>query len=633
MHWMDTYQAKWAFKLLSGFIIRYSAFVHAGSVAIPIGGVQQISPIPGPANPDPILENLQTVMDNHYQKPFYSGDPTDYLALITLQTNTYTAGSPVIFNPLDDNIMSIQIGQNILFDDSGTFPVMLGTNTIALSEDGGKSWSYGPPVQQIIPLGGYISQIINASLGPGLYMQYNKQGRLFASGQGFDDMVPNRGNVVPETGFLFTYSDDNGKSWAVPNIVFTSTVNWWFTKGAFAAQGQGPREFYTTIDPAHHDLIHANTMFPIYEFIQNPIVRFGNLFYFRSKNGGITFSKPKQVYSLMNDPVWKAKYSDPQITDHLYLEFGGFSLSSAHPLVVDQNVLLLPVMRQYPKIGSTDYSGNVVDTNFDQAVVRSLDKGKTWLNVAGATEQYILTFFAHDPGLGFGFDTPLHATTGQSTTPIVSPFTGRIYLTYAAGNPASFPDRFTAALFPYVLVSASNDQGAHWSQSVQINRTPTNISFDRQQAFGQFALMTLDGYYVVAYYDFRNWTGSPGEDPQKTPLQTDVWLDIYKEVDDPTGGSTGIGLDFVEERRVTPHSFDARIMGAKATNSIHFANTTIEGLKMSVNKKNQLFVMFSMTNESKPSNIRKGYQGMTIDTNNRGNIFIQRYQFPKPSNE
>ena len=38
-----------------------------------LGPPIRISPIPGPANPDPILQNLQEVMDNHYQQPFYPG--------------------------------------------------------------------------------------------------------------------------------------------------------------------------------------------------------------------------------------------------------------------------------------------------------------------------------------------------------------------------------------------------------------------------------------------------------------------------------------------------------------------------------------------------------------------------------
>ena len=37
-----------------------------------------------------------------------------------------------------------------------------------------------------------------------------------------------------------------------------------------------------------------------------------------------------------------------------------------------------------------------------------------------------------------------------------------------------------------------------------------------------------------------------------------AWLAVYKETDNPKGGSTGVGLDFVGEIRLTPQSFNAR---------------------------------------------------------------------------
>lgn len=623
-----------------------SAHSKMGPIAIPVGKPKRISPKPGPKNPDPILSNLVKVMNNHYQPPVYLGGTPDYLSEIILQTNTYTSINSIVINPVDDKIMCIQIGQNLIYDYGFLFPfgstfniVTIGTNTFALTKDGGKTWDYLPPIQQIIPLGGKISQIINASLGPGLYLQYTKEGQLRASGNGFFDMVANPPHKVPLTGFLFTTSENNGKTWAPPEIVLTSKVDWWIIGGPFAATGKGVREFYTTTDPAESKLIHASTMKPIF-----PDLLFGNLFYFRSTNGGKSFSKPKKVYSMIDDPVWLAEHFDPNFNDPTYLKFGGFSLSSAHPVVVNQNIVLLPIQRRYPKKGSPTYTGSPTDTNFDQAVVRSCNRGKSWQRVAGATNQYLGSAGVIDPGFEdpfFNGQGLFFGVTFQIASPIVSPFTGRLYLTFDAGNPNSFSDPIEASFFPFILAASSNDNGTTWTPNVQVNRTPNNGTFGSQQAFGHSAIMTRDGHYVVAYYDFRNWTGHPGEDVLTTPLQTDVWIDIYKEVEDPRGGSTGIGLDFVEEIRVTPKSFDARIMGAKANIPPipfygiggFYLNTTLEGLGMSVNNRNELFVVFSMTNESNPANISVGYRGLVIDTNNRGNIFMQRYQFPRPSNQ
>ena len=115
---------------------------------------------------------------------------------------------------------------------------------------------------------------------------------------------------------------------------------------------------------------------------------------------------------------------------------------------------------------------------------------------------------------------------------------------------------------------------------------------------------TNDGYLVVSYYDFRNWTGMPGENVHTTPLQTDAWLAVYRETDDPRGGSTGVGLDFVEEIRLTPQSFNARFGTQSPTG---FATGTPEGMDMAVNSGNQLFVLFSTTSPPSSSNIATGY--------------------------
>jgi hypothetical protein len=609
--------------------------------------VQRISPIPGPTNPDPILQNLQAVMDNHYQLPVYLGGFPDYLSRIWLQTNTYTA-SPgrIAFNPCDDKIMNIQFGQNWVYDTTFTFVTgTIGTNTLATSFDGGLSWNYGPPVEQIIPLGGTISQIINFSLGPGLALQYVKNGRLYASGHGFMDMIANPPNTVPKTGYLFTHSDDNGKTWAAPKIVLSSDKNWWIIGGPFATTGLGPREFYTTFDPANNDIIQCTST----SAITNASVLWGNINYFHSQNGGDTFSPIKPVYRMIDDPVWKAEHFDPDFTsDPNYFIFGGLALNSAFPIIYDQNTLLLPAIRTYPKIGATEFFGvgDPARTAYDQAVVRSLDNGKTWCKVAGATDQFIYAGGLVDPGFlnpfANNFAGVFGDSTGQETHPVVSPFTGRVYFTYAAGNPASSPNPFVAQFYPYVLLSASSDKGETWTHAVQINRTPANLSRGHQIAFCSNAAMTHNGYYCVAYYDFRNWTGVPGEDVLTTPLQTDVWLDIYKEVDDPKGGSTGVGLDFVDEIRVTPQSFDARIASQSFTNDFVLPGTgngafyltgTVEGLSVSVNNNNTLFVVFSMTGSRSQSNDTIGYKGMTISTNNLTNIFLQRYQFAKPSNQ
>jgi hypothetical protein len=72
--------------------------------------------------------------------------------------------------------------------------------------------------------------------------------------------------------------------------------------------------------------------------------------------------------------------------------------------------------------------------------------------------------------------------------------------------------------------------------------TPTTIPFQNQQAFQPAIEITQNGSLVVGYYDFRNYTG--GSDPNSF-LQTDAWLAVYKEVSNPKGGSTRVGLNLL----------------------------------------------------------------------------------------
>jgi hypothetical protein len=601
---------KSSFKVLSGLLMLLSPIQDVCSHAVLLGPPQRISPIPGPANPDPILQNLQSVMDEFFQPPYYPGGSPDYLSQIYYMSNSYIGLADCLaINPIDDRIMHVSMGQNYIVDLTHTYVDMIGSNTFATSFDQGLSWSYGPPIEQTIALGGTISQLINSSLGPGLYYKYAKNGRLYAYGQGFDDLHPNPPNQVPLSGFLFTSSEDNGKTWAAPNIVLTTEADWWFT-GAPYGVGLGWWDWFCTPDPVNSDLIHGSASSVIL-----PNQLWGSLFYNRSEDGGKTFTPIRQIYNMVDDPVWQAEHFNPEFTsDPNYFVYGGWSLHSSAPVIYDENILLQPTIRFYPKVGATTYTFSNFDTAADQAVVRSFDNGKTWSPIAGATDQYNADPIPHDPG--FVNFTIFIEGSGQTASTVVSPFTGRVYLAYAAGNPASNPNPDIASFYPFVLLSASSDKAATWTR-------------DRQQAFAHTMIMTLDGHLVVAYYDLRNWLGFPGEDVNTTPLSCDFWLAIYKETDNPRGGSTGVGLDFVEEIRLTPQSFNLRF-GTLSPAKI--GTSDFEGSRLEVNSKNELFAFFTTTNKPSPSKITTGYRGMTIDTNSRWNVLLQRIKFPNPGN-
>jgi hypothetical protein len=275
---------------------------------------------------------------------------------------------------------------------------------------------------------------------------------------------------------------------------------------------------------------------------------------------------------------------------------GGQAQARSNPIAVDGNVLLIPMARWYPKQGSLVYTQEPDNTLLDRAVVRSLDNGKTWSPVAGATEPFIFAF-SHDPTQGIAFSIILN--DGQLNTPMaVSPYTGRVYMAFQAGNNNVSTDPLIVQGFPYIALTTSNDQGATWSPLIQINRTPTTIPFVSQQAFNPNIVFTDDGSLAVIYYDFRNFNGG-------AVISCNSWMDIYKETDDPKGGNTGVGLDFVKEIQLTP-TFDAAIGLRSALQGIG----QYQGLTK--NKKNEVIYTTTITNQSNiPPFI--GYNGMTID--------------------
>ncbi len=623
MNFSTTVKSK-IFTLSSGLMISLCPLVDAGTLPKPIGPLQQISPTPA-TSPDPVLLNLQLVMADYFQPPYYPGFPpsppfpnSNYLGGIYGQFNTYY-GAGLAFNPIDDRIVTIIFARNNIVDRTGTLNNFqrLTSSIFARSVDGGLTWNYGPPIVPIIPLGGTISQVINASIGPGLAHNYLKNGNLIAYGNGAKDMHPNFPFSVPMQRALFTHSEDNGKTWAEPQILLQSDVDSEFVN----ASGLSWEDMTMTADPANNDHIVARTGTTFF-----PSTFYGNGYAFGSDDGGKTFSPPIQVYSMITDPVWLANNFDPDFTsDPNYFIFGGQLLISSRVTYVDANTILMNFLRVYPKVGSSTYTQVPSNTNIDQATLRSLDNGKTWSKSAAPIEKFISTFFAppRDPGNNRSLNSGTY-----TALMVVSPYTGRVYMIYQAGNPASNSD--PTRMSPYILLNVCKDPTGKefsWGPAIQINATPTNISFSRQQAFSHNMVMTQDGSLVVTYYDLRNWTGGL---TAGTPLEVDAWMAVYKETDSPQGGSTGVGLDFVGEIRLTPHSSNARI---SLNNGRGFGTGTPEGMPMAVNNRNQLFVVFSMSGENDPAKISTGYRGMQVDLNNRTNIFMQRFQFPRPSNQ
>ncbi len=582
-----------------GYLITCSTYLSSSdssfsdssfSSIIPSKHLIQISPKP----PDPALQHLKCLMKDDFQLPFY---PEPDLSAITGQLNSYAlleSGSFAI-NPNNDKFMVTSIARDRFTDGAGIFYRYSQGAVIALSNDRGKTWTH-TAIENPICLGGHISQQVQLNS-----LSYAKSGLLYATGD-TSDMHVNPPFSSPRSLILFSRSKDNGHTWSTPIVLDSSVPNNIVNNTGFAVQTA-----VVKADPAHDNLVHLT-----YSTDFHPSTFYGNIYYVRSEDNGVTWSAPLEIYDMAKDPVWLKEHAD-----HSFSPIGGQNFAPSGPVIVDQDVIVVPITRLYPKIGSTTYTQDPSDSNFDRAVVRSTDNGKTWSKIAGTTPQTIFAD-AHDPSKPAVFSNIVNDGGGNSPC-VFSPYTGRLYLAYQAGNTKLKPNPEVAQFFPYIALNASSDRGETWTHTVKINRTPTHIIAGAQQAFNPNLIYTANGFLVVAYNDFRNWTGG------SSFIQTDAWLDIYRETSSPNGGNTGIGLDFVKEVRLTPTSFNGNIG----------FNSAIQGIGQTIglglNKKNEVFATFGITNQDTiPPFI--GFRNMTVDINNRINVFIKHVKFALPSN-
>jgi hypothetical protein len=106
---------------------------------------------------------------------------------------------------------------------------------------------------------------------------------------------------------------------------------------------------------------------------------------------------------------------------------------------------------------------------------------------------------------------------------------------------------------PQIALSTSRDGGATWSVPVRVNQTPKKSP--NPQAFTPFVAVDHESHVGVLYSDFRKNKELNADD---TMTKTNTWLAIFKETLSPTGGSTGVGLNFKKEHRMSNESYIAQ---------------------------------------------------------------------------
>lgn len=185
----------------------------------------------------------------------------------------------------------------------------------------------------------------------------------------------------------------------------------------------------------------------------------------------------------------------------------------------------------------------------DIAVVRSKDNGVRWEQdakvIASFVNNEVFTGgYVYNPAgqIVSGSGTLLR-TGNIAPSYAVNPKNGFLYVVWQTGQ-------FRADQLPEIALSRSRDGGHTWTPPVMINRTPQNAP--NPQAFTPSVAVTPDGRVGILYFDLRKNTVS-----QSTETKVDAWLDVYQELREHTGGTTGIGLEFVKEVRLSKKSYIA----------------------------------------------------------------------------
>ncbi len=457
---------------------------------------------------------------------------------------------------------------------------------IAYTFDGGKTWKRTEIPFQICSKG--VMQRVTD-----LWLSFDAHGKLYLLGLG-ENANPSAQTQNQEAVFIST-SNNGGKNWSRPLPVMASNVAY-SNEASFAFMDKTS----LTTDPNHPENVYAvcSTNIPNNSAFYSPP------FFSRTTDGGQTWSSDTVSYegeiwsslgSLLYDPFGDLCTQGLSTCDRNFIT-PLFGVPGDPGIIVTGNVIVvLPkaksedkkwisnkakrlsgdlldfMLRIYPTTTATaDQYVNEYEfgslTHFftfnDIAAVRSQDEGANW-NVTASIVVPNTDFAGNagatyiDPAVftgGYNYDVDSNPTTGNGTMMRtgdsvssfnVNPSNGFLYCVYQTGQ-------FRSDFLPQIGITTSRDGGYTWSERVRINQTPQNAP--NPQAFTPFVAVTKDGYVGIIYSDFRN--DQVAVPNTSTQTATDTWLAIYKEVKGP--GTTGIGLDFVQEIRLSKHSYIAQ---------------------------------------------------------------------------
>jgi hypothetical protein len=242
----------------------------------------------------------------------------------------------------------------------------------------------------------------------------------------------------------------------------------------------------------------------------------GPVWFARTTNGGLSWEPARQIY-------------DPGQNDQ----------TIGNQIVVLPNGTLVNIFDEIHNDNSKKQRG------FSVRVMRSTDHGVTWSGPIFV--DLLRAIFVTDP------ETGDDVRTGDIIPDVAVAPNGDLYAVWQDA-------RVNGGGADGIALSRSTDGGLTWSPRIKVNKTPTNIPIDDQQAFTPSVDVAGDGTVAVTYYDFRFNTAA-------ADLKTDYWI-VHCHAACNNAASWG------GEVKLTDVSFDMR----QAPNAGGFFTGDYEGL-------------------------------------------------------
>ena len=214
----------------------------------------------------------------------------------------------------------------------------------------------------------------------------------------------------------------------------------------------------------------------------------GPALFTRTTNGGTSWELPKVIY-------------DP----------GGNNQTIGNQIVVLPQSKGGTVINFFNEILNLSNRDHNRPFDFNLAFKYSTDKGATWLPKNKPVRAQTIATLADFRTFGTILpDTLPPAANGVRGGDIlfdvaVNRSNGNLYAVWQDA-------RFSGFQIDQIAFSQSTDGGFSWSAPIKVNLTPTNIPILRQQAFTPSVSVESDGTVVINYYDFRNDTGTAGQE-------------------------------------------------------------------------------------------------------------------------